>query len=890
MSWKTVAAAVVVLFVSLNADAGPFRVGLSKVDLTPLPQGVSAVLMTTGLPAQPNNFADGLDLGLTVRAAYIANFDGTQPVVLVSADLINMCAADSDFARDPSHYGDPNLTRERILISITHTHNAPAACDTSMRVQGTQAMRDNADYNSTWRIHVRNKFREAIQLAYDRSKLANAAASLKVARSKMHLGYNRRSGLVADLTDSSGTPMATPDGYDQTVDAVNIVGDDGFRKGVLFFYGMHPVNLMSTSFPDPSNASACRPATCSVPTTGNYYFHPDYPGFARKWIENATPEDDVAIFFQAAGGNVNPLGPCWVYCTARATGEDLGIKVLSMLAPGATTVDVTASTNSAYNRTWAAPLQTAAGDHRIGGSSGEMRGNASPAPGPGQSATGSWFLWADHYCLGTTGHGGGNPPCTIKPGLILDRSQDMEFQTATIGNWRVAGLSHEPVTSWGLKLRQNWPGQWVTAVGYVNREHNYLPTSAQLDVDDSCYAANPPTCGPGYVGYEGFVAQVLNGNPAPWATRATTATSTTGATYDLDAELAHVFKMQTPQRVNYANRWQGSTALASSEMDANRVAYAAINGDRRGLHWGSDPATGSGWHDDTSNAYADWIEVDFGTPRTIDQIDVFTAQDGVDTQTPVEPTLTMTCGQYGLLDYQVQYWESSRWPAGWVTVKNGTVTGNDKVWRQFTFPPVTTMKVRVLITASRLNYSRVVEIEAWGNATSRPNVALASNGATASASSTLDLNRLPVAAINGDRIGIHWGSDPATGSGWHDATASDFTSDWLQVDFAGPRRINEINVFSVQDTWTSPATPTETMTGTLVHLIDFQVQYWNGTQWTTIPGGNVTGNNLIWRRFTFLPITTSKIRVLVTSGGNYYSRIVELEALTPYDFLSSVAP
>ena len=37
----------------------------------------------------------------------------------------------------------------------------------------------------------------------------------------------------------------------------------------------------------------------------------------------------------------------------------------------------------------------------------------------------------------------------------------------------------------------------------------------------------------------------------------------------------------------------------------------------------------------------------------------------------------------------------------------------------------------------------------------RMNVALAANGATASASSTLDTGRLPLAAINGDRRGLH---------------------------------------------------------------------------------------------------------------------------------------
>jgi RHS repeat-associated protein len=56
------------------------------------------------------------------------------------------------------------------------------------------------------------------------------------------------------------------------------------------------------------------------------------------------------------------------------------------------------------------------------------------------------------------------------------------------------------------------------------------------------------------------------------------------------------------------------------------------------------------------------------------------------------------------------------------------------------------------------------------------------------------------------------------------------------------------------------------------------VQYWNGSTWTTIPGGNVTGNNKVWRKFTFSPITTSKIRVTINSVPDAWSRVVEIQA------------
>jgi RHS repeat-associated protein len=56
------------------------------------------------------------------------------------------------------------------------------------------------------------------------------------------------------------------------------------------------------------------------------------------------------------------------------------------------------------------------------------------------------------------------------------------------------------------------------------------------------------------------------------------------------------------------------------------------------------------------------------------------------------------------------------------------------------------------------------------------------------------------------------------------------------------------------------------------------VQYWNGSSWTTIPGGSVTGNNKVWRKFTFSPITTSKIRVWINQVPDSWSRVVEIQA------------
>src|SRR5688572_25282258 len=102
---------------------------------------------------------------------------------------------------------------------------------------------------------------------------------------------------------------------------------------------------------------------------------------------------------------------------------------------------------------------------------------------------------------------------------------------------------------------------------------------------------------------------------------------------------------------------------------------------------------------------------------------------------------------------------------------------------------------------------------------------------------------------------------PLTGSGWQDATAGTYP-DWLQVEFDGSKTIDEIDVFTAQDAYWDPVEPTESMTCSTYNITNFDVQYWNGSSWVTVPGGSVTGNNKVWRKFTFTAVTTTKIRVV----------------------------
>ena len=171
-------------------------------------------------------------------------------------------------------------------------------------------------------------------------------------------------------------------------------------------------------------------------------------------------------------------------------------------------------------------------------------------------------------------------------------------------------------------------------------------------------------------------------------------------------------------------------------------------------------------------------------------------------------------------------------------------------------------------------YTSTQTVEAASASLDRINVAAAANGGTVSASSEGSLDDYPAkSVIDGDRTGLNWGA----GGGWADATSSVFP-DWIAVDFEEAATIDEIDVVTLQDAWWNPSEPTESLVFYNNGITSFDVQYWDGHGWANVPGGSVTGNNEVWRKFTFSPITTDRIRVLVKAAKAKNSIIVELEA------------
>ena len=162
--------------------------------------------------------------------------------------------------------------------------------------------------------------------------------------------------------------------------------------------------------------------------------------------------------------------------------------------------------------------------------------------------------------------------------------------------------------------------------------------------------------------------------------------------------------VNAPASINVALAANGGVATASSTYSTAFPVSAINNGDRTGAGWG---AGSGGWNDATGNAFPDWVQIVFSGQKTIDHVVVVTLQDNY--ASPVQPTATMPFTLYGITSFNVQTWNGLAW------VTQGTVVGNGLVMRTVNFSPVTTDRIRVNITGALQYYSRITEVEAWGN-------------------------------------------------------------------------------------------------------------------------------------------------------------------------------
>ncbi len=182
-----------------------------------------------------------------------------------------------------------------------------------------------------------------------------------------------------------------------------------------------------------------------------------------------------------------------------------------------------------------------------------------------------------------------------------------------------------------------------------------------------------------------------------------------GLTRKYSATIQSQDPLTSPSFTNFALAANGAVASAQNYTQDGTIPglhfqplYA-----NDGVHYISPPSGDRYWRDE--HGMPTWLEIDFPTPTTIREIDVYTVADAG--QYYNEPTAGQTFTQYGATDYIVQYGTVR----SWINITGGVVSGNNLVWKKITFPAITTSKIRVMVNAAPDNVARVAELEAWGD-------------------------------------------------------------------------------------------------------------------------------------------------------------------------------
>jgi hypothetical protein len=255
----------------------------------------------------------------------------------------------------------------------------------------------------------------------------------------------------------------------------------------------------------------------------------------------------------------------------------------------------------------------------------------------------------------------------------------------------------------------------------------------------------------------------------------------------------------------------------------------AVDGDRT--------TNGSRWLS-ANNTNAHWIEVNLGASYSVSQVKFWTGWEGYNNPIP---------------NYKLQRWSGSAW------VDIVSRTGNTNAQVTETFGAVTTSRVRLYNSPGIL--VRLYEIEIYGTAFVPPTNTPApadwlnvSQGRPATADSTFNSSYPPANAVDG---------------GLSDA------SRWLSTDTPGPHWL-EIDLTAE---YTLGCAHVHTGFGAGDPVSAFDLQWWNGSAWQTIPGASTGGNTQIDLRIVFAStVTTTKVRFYTTING--FIRVKEVKIFT----------
>ena len=239
-----------------SVAAGPLRVGIATADITP-----EGPVWMAGFAARKKP-SEGVYKRISAQCVVLDN--GVTRLGFVAVDLCKIYPPQLGDLRSAA--GRVGIGPQQVMINASHSHAGPLL-----------SQRKNPEYVARFKARTDPLFEQA-------------AADLKPALVEYTVGactmaINRR-----QLNDKGRCIGMRPEPrklMDPRVPILRILSPGEEVRAVIFGYACHPS------------------------TTNHYLVGPDYPGFARDWIEAAYP-GAMAIFLQGCGADIKPR-----YCKAN---------------------------------------------------------------------------------------------------------------------------------------------------------------------------------------------------------------------------------------------------------------------------------------------------------------------------------------------------------------------------------------------------------------------------------------------------------------------------------------------------------------------------------------------------------------------------------------------
>jgi hypothetical protein len=391
------------------AAAPSWRAGVATTVITP-----TKSLWMTGFGARTNASAGTL-LELHAKALALEDTAGRR-AVLVTTDLLGFPAtvARNIADRVEKQHG---LSRDRLILSSSHTHGGPALAHPPRMLSGARATpeecRDVEDYTR----QLEGKVVAVVGAALKDLR----PARLGFGQGETSFAKNRRQktdqGYVSFVGNTNGP-------VDHSTPVLRVDSESGQLRAVVFGYGCHPTALLANI----------------------YQFHGDYAGFAQAQLE-AEHAGAVALFVQGCGADVG-TSPRGTIELARNYGQAL-----------ADSVDQTLSNSS---RPLRGPLKSAFDVFPVAFATSPTRGALQAELEEKEI----YHRWHAQEMLKQLDRDGSLPSDYPYPLQVWQFGQDLTF----------IAMAGEVVVDYSLRLKREFGADKLWVAGYCNDVFAYIPS------------------------------------------------------------------------------------------------------------------------------------------------------------------------------------------------------------------------------------------------------------------------------------------------------------------------------------------------------------------------------------------------------------------------------